>query len=407
MQPSPLGQAPGSPSGPLLTKTRLAIETLQEELTHAKKENEKLKKTGEAKAQQLRELQQEMEAQANRLSGLDTRLAQGQGALSAACTAASSKEAQMKALKESVTSKENTIREQAATIVGLERRVAEAETSLSSSRERENALEQERFNLSKIIQEMKDHAATREAEARQQSQAMATTGDNLRAQFQSAQAELQEERSLRQAEQNKHISNIASLEERLKRTEGELQLAKQQSAAASAEGAAGAASLRGMAEQVLHERSRWEIERSRLLQECQARLEEAEKWMAQAAVEADNQKRAAATAIQQSSQQIQLVESDLARRMEESVAAARREERQKVQAEQEASAAQHAQMEVERLANERIIEEKVKELALSQQDAMAADYEKLQSQVERCLEAVAEKVAKHQCKSDKRQGKNN
>lgn len=346
-----------------------------------------------------------MEEQANRLAGLDTRLAQGQGALTAACTAAQSKETQLKALKESVAGKESTIREQATTVANLERRLAETEATLASAREKENRLEQERSELSKIVKELRDSVATRDAEVRQQSEAMTAAGDALQLQNRNAQAALEEERSLRVSEQRRYESIRADLEERLKKMEQELEMAKQQSTAASAEGAAGAASLRGMAEQMLNERRIWESERSRLLQECQARLEEAERWMAQAAVEAENQKRAAAAAIQQSSQQLQLMESDWSRRIEEAVSAAKKEERQRVHAEQEAAAAQHAQEEAEKLANDRIIEEKIKEIALSQQDALTADYERLQNQVERCLEALAERVTKHQTKSDKRQGK--
>jgi len=44
----------------LLKKTKLAIESLQEELSQAKNENERLRKSGELKARQFKELQSQV-----------------------------------------------------------------------------------------------------------------------------------------------------------------------------------------------------------------------------------------------------------------------------------------------------------------------------------------------------------
>jgi hypothetical protein len=402
--------SPSPQSSPLLKQTKVAIETLQEELSHYKKENEKLRGKNEAKAEQLKTLQQQMEVQAHRLSALDGRLAQGKGALSAACTAAQSKETEVLALREALASRDHVVREQAAAVARLDRMVADSEAAAIIMRGNEASLEQEKSTLNKTIQDLKQRIMAQENEARQQIAANTISTEAVHAQIKKVQADLAEEKSNRLQDQKNYELKISTLNNELRRKEAEFEAAKQHSAAASAEGAAGAASLRGLAERLVTERREWESERSRLLTECQKRLDEAERWMEKAATEADNQKKAAAAAAEYAAQQLQLLDNDWARRADEAIFAARQDERRRMLAGQEeaTSAAalkrdQEAAAAAAAVSNRNAIDSRMQELAALQQDAMAADYDRLQRQVERCLEALAERVMRHQQKTEKKQ----
>jgi hypothetical protein len=409
VQPTTGGLSFGSPSPqsiPLVKQTKIAIDTLQEELLQAKQENEKLRSKNEAKAEQLKTLQQQMEAQAQRLAALESRLAQGQGVLSAACTAAQSKETEILNLREALASRDQIVREQAAAVARLDRMVADGEGVASVMREKEASLEKERTTLTKIIQDLKQHIAAQETEARQQIAANTLSTEALHAQLKKSQADLAEEKASRINDQNDYKATISDLREKLCRAQAELEAAKQQGAAASAEGAAGAASLRGLAERLVTERREWEAERSRLLIECQKRLEEAERWMEKAAAEADNQKKAAAAAAEYAAQQLQFLDNNWGRRADEAIYAARQDERRRIVAEQEASnsaAALKREQEAAAASSRNAIDSRMQELAAIQQDNMTADYDRLQRQVERCLEALAERVMRHQEKTEKKQ----
>ncbi|KAH7622412.1 hypothetical protein NADE_004998 [Nannochloris sp. 'desiccata'] len=413
IEPTVGGLSFGSPSpqsSPLVKQTKIAIETLQEELSQFKKENEKLRGKNEAKAEQLKTLQQQMEAQAHRLAALDGRLAQGKGALSAACTAAQSKETEVLALREALESKDQFVREQAAAVARLDRMVGDGEAAASFMRAKEASLEQERTALTKTIQDLKQNIVAQETEARQQIAANTISTEAVHAQLKKVQADLAEEKSSRLQEQKNYELQISNLNHNLRRKEAEFEAAKQQGAAASADGAAGAASLRGLAERLVTERREWESERSRLLIECQKRLEEAERWMEKAATEADNQKKAAAAAAEYAAQQLQFLDNDWAKRADEAIFAARQDERLRMLAGQEAAAAaaalkrdQDAAAAAAASSTRNAIDSRMQELAALQQEAIAADYDRLHGQVERCLEALAERVMRHQQKTEKKQ----
>jgi len=413
LQPTAGGLSFGSPSpqsSPLLKQTKVAIETLQEELSQYKKENEKLRGKNEAKAEQLKTLKQQMEAQAQRLSALDGRLAQGKGALSAACTAAQGKETEVLALQEALACRDHIVREQAAAVARLDRMVADGEAVALAMRGNEASLEQERSTLTKTIQDLKQHIAAQETEARRQIAANTISTEAVHAELKKVQADLAEEKSSKLQDQKNYELQISNLNNKLQRKEAEYEAAKQHGAAASAEGAAGAASLRGLAERLVAERREWESERSRLLNECQKRLDEAEKWMEKAAREADNQNKAAAAAAEYAAQQLQFLDNDWARRADEAILAAREDERRRLLAGQEAAASaaalkrdQEAAAAAAAASSRNAIDSRMQELAARQQDTIAADYDRLQRQVERCLEALAERVMRHQQKTEKKQ----
>jgi hypothetical protein len=389
--------SPSPHSSPSAKQTKIAIESLQEELSRYKIENEKLRGKNEAKAEQLKTLQQQMEAQAHRLAAIDGRLAQGQGALSAACTAAQSKETQILELREALNSRDQIVRDQAATVSRLDKMVADGEAVVSVMREKEASLEQERTTLTKIVQDLKLHIAAKETETRQQIAASTISTEAVHAQLKKVQADLAEEKSSRSKDQNAYETTISDLTAKLRRNEAELEAAKQH-------GAAGTASLRGLAERLVTERREWESERNEMLIECQKRLEEAEKWMEKAAMEAESQKKAAV-------QQMRFLDNDWSKRADEAIYAARQDERRRIMADQEAAAASASALKREQeaaaataaAASRNAIDSRMQELAAIQHDTMAADYERLHMQVERCLEALADRVLRHQEKTDKKQ----
>ena len=368
----------------------MAIESLQEELIHTKHENEKLKKSSAAKAQQLHELQQQMETQSTRLAALDGRLAQGQGALTAACVSAQSKDSEMIALREAISSRDKVIREQAATVSRLDAMVRDAESTAAAGREREAALERERSTLLNTVQELKQHVFNRDAA----SASATATGEALQAQLIQVKAALAQEQSLRSATDNK---TIVELKEALLRKEIELEAAEKKEALAQTDDA----SLRNLAEQLATERRKWSTERARLLQECHSRLEEAERWINRAAYDAEDLKREAAAAAERAARQISTLEKDLERCVDE----ARMDERHKVQMEQEAQARMQERAQEQASVADQMLEVRLREISARQHEAMSAEYDRFQCQVQQCLEALAENVTKHQTKTEKRQGK--
>jgi len=290
----------------LLKKTKLAIESLQEELSQAKNENERLRKSGELKARQFKELQSQLDEQQNRLQSLDGRLVQGQSALTAACAASQSREVEFTALRQLNASKDRIVQDQASTVARLERRVAEGDAVSAALKDKEESMH-------KTLQELQKRLGEAEEELREERVA----SEQLRGRLEDAQTVLAQERARADRLDAQHAQQAVTetqWEEKLSHCaqEWKLRLERERASALAesrlASHGAGEAAARQWADILEKERASWVAERARLLNDCHQRLEYAEQWLEIAARDSEAQREHSEAAARETTARMQQME---------------------------------------------------------------------------------------------------
>lgn len=342
---------------------------------------------------------------------------QGQSALAAACAAAQSREAEVAALKQLGANREKVVQDQAAAIAQLERKVAESDALVGALKQREAALTQ-------AVQELQQGVTARGLEL----QAATAAQETLKTQLDASLAALEQERTLLARVKQQHEAASRDWAEQWRKAEREWRTkAEGEVAAALAEAREmagnGAESAREWAEQLARERQEWARERAHLVKACQERLDDAERWLEVAARDNAAQRENGAAAAAEAAAQMQRLESyvivlfcitifapvlrtdkfifefngscsEWAQRLKHAVAATRGEERERARAAERDAAANAGSL------AEKCISDQVELL----QAVVAEDFEHLRAQVERCLEALAERVLRQQAKAEKRHG---